>query len=213
MVQGGDAVKSGFIASLARPGGNITGLATPRPELSGKRLEILKEVVPGLSRVAVFASSAGRDYSQIQKEIELAAGALGVKIQYLNIQNLQDIEAAFRAATKQRADAALFRVAGPMVYPHRARIAELAVKSRVPAIYERTVEVEAGGLMSYGTNFDDLYRRAATYVDKILKGAKPAELPVEQPTKFELVINLKTAKRIGLTIPPNVLARADRVIR
>jgi putative ABC transport system substrate-binding protein len=213
MVQGGDAVKSGFVASLARPGGNITGLATPRPELSGKRLELLKEVVPGLSRVAIFASSTGRDYAQIQRELELAAGGLGVKLQYLNIQSLKDIEAAFRAANKERADATLFRVAGPVVYPHRTRIAELAVNSRLPAIYERVVEVEAGGLMSYGTNFDDLYRRAATYVGKILKGAEPADLPVEQPTKFELVINLKAAKQIGLTIPPNVLARADRVIR
>ncbi len=213
MVQGGDVVKSGFVASLARPGGNITGLATPRPELSGKRLELLKEVVPGVSRVAVLASSAGRDYAEIQRELERAAATLGVKLQYLNIQSLKDIEAAFRAASKERADAALFRVAGPVVYPHRTRIAELAMNSRLPAIFERVVEVEAGGLMSYGTNFDELYRRAATYVDKILKGAKPADLPVEQPTKFEFVINLKTAKQIGLTIPPNVLARADKVIR
>jgi putative ABC transport system substrate-binding protein len=213
MVQGGDAVKSGFVASLARPGGNITGLATPRPELSGKRLELLKEVVPGISRVAVFASSSDGDYAEIQREIELAAGALGVKLQYLNIQSLKDIETAFRAAAKERANGALFRVAGPVVYPHRTRIAQLATKSRLPAIYERAVEVEAGGLMSYGTNFDDLYRRAATYVDKILKGANPADLPVEQPTKFEFFINLKAAKQIGLTIPPNVLARADRVIR
>ena len=213
MIQGGDAVKSGFVASLARPRGNTTGLATPRPELSGKRLEILKEVVPRLSRVAVFASATDSDYGEIQKELAIAAEALAVKLKYLNIQSLQDIEAAFRAANKERADAALFRVAGPVAYPHRTRIAELAVNSRLPAIYERVVEVEAGGLMSYGTNFDDLYRRAAVYVDKILKGAKPADLPVEQPTKFELVINLKTAKKIGLAIPPNVLARADRVIR
>jgi putative ABC transport system substrate-binding protein len=213
MVQGGDAVRSGFVASLARPGGNITGLATPRPELSGKRLELLKETVPKLSRVAVFANFNDQDFPQIQKEIDLVGGAFGVKLQYLNIQSLGDIEAAFQAAAKERANGALFRVAGPVVYPHRARIAELAVKGRLPAIYERAVEVEAGGLMSYGTDFDDLYRRAATYVDKILKGAKPTDLPVEQPTKFEFIINLKTAKQIGLIVPPNVLARADRVIR
>jgi putative ABC transport system substrate-binding protein len=213
MVQSGDAVRSGFVASLARPGGNITGLATPRPELSGKRLELLKETIPKLSRLAVFVSLTGQDFPQIKKEIELAGGASGVKLQYLNIESLRDIEAAFQAAAKERANGALFRVAGPVVYPHRARIAELAVKGRLPAIYERAVEVEAGGLMSYGTDFDELYRRAATFVDKILKGTKPADLPVEQPTKFEFIINLKTAKQIGLTIPPNVLARADRVIR
>jgi putative tryptophan/tyrosine transport system substrate-binding protein len=213
MVQGGDAVRSGFVASLARPGGNITGLATPRPELSGKRLELLKETIPKLSRVAVFTSLTSQGFPQIQKEIELAGGASGVKLQYLNIQSLRDIEAAFQAAAKERANGALFRVVGPVVYPHRARIAELAVKGRLPAIYERAVEVEAGGLMSYGTNFDDLYRRAATFVDKILKGTKPADLPVEQPTKIEFIVNLKTAKQIDLTIPPNVLARAERVIR
>jgi putative tryptophan/tyrosine transport system substrate-binding protein len=213
MVQGGDAVGSGFVTSLARPGGNITGLATLRPELSGKRLEILKEIVPKLSRVAVFASSSSRDYAQIQKEIELAATALGVKVQYLEIQNPKDVETAFQAAVKRQADAILFRVGGPVLYPQRAKIAELAVKSRLPVIYERAEEVEGGGLMSYGLNTNDLYRRAATYVDKILKGAKPADLPVEQPTKFDFVINLKSAKQIGLTIPPNVLARADRVIK
>jgi putative ABC transport system substrate-binding protein len=213
MVQGGDAVRSSFVASLARPGGNITGLATPRPELSGKRLELLKETIPKLSRVAVFTSLTSQDFPEIEKELELAARALKVKLQYLNIQSLKDIEAAFQAVAKERANGALFRVAGPVVYPHRARIAELAVKGRLPAIYERAVEVEAGGLMSYGTNFDDLYRRAAIYVDKILKGAKPADLPVEQPMKFEFIINLKAAKQIGLTMPPNVLARADRVIR
>ena len=213
MVQGGDAVISGFVASLARPGGNITGLATPRPELSGKRLELLKEIVPRLSRVAVFASSTGRDYAQIQKELELAAGALGVKLQYLAVLSPKDIEVAFPEARKGQADAVLFRVAGPFVSPQRPRIAELAVKNKLPVIYERTAEVEAGGLMSYGVSNSDLYRRAAIYVDKILRGAKPADLPVEHPTKFELVINLKAAKQIGLTIPPNVLARADKVIR
>jgi putative ABC transport system substrate-binding protein len=213
MVQGGDAVGSGFVASLARPGGNITGLSTLRPELSGKRLELLKETVPRLSRVAVFVSSTDQDYAQIQKEVELAAGALGVKLQYLEVRESKDIETAFREASKGRADAVLFRVAGPFVTSQRPQIAQLAVKSRLPVIYERAAEVEAGGLMSYGVNNSDMYRRAATYVDKILKGAKPADLPVEQPMKFEFIINLKAAKQIGLTIPPNVLVRADKVIK
>ena len=209
MVQGGDVVGSGFVTSLARPGGNITGLATPRPELSGKRLELLKEIVPTLSRVAVFGSSQ----DEIQKELDLAAVALGVKLLYQDVRNRKDFATAFRAIAKARAEAILFRLGGPVIYPNRVEIAELTVKSRLPAIHERSEEVEAGGLVSYGTVITDLYRRAAIYVDKILKGAKPADLPVEQPTKFELIINLKTAKQIGLTIPPNVLARADRVIR
>ena len=213
MIQGGDPVGSGFVASLARPGGNITGLAILRPELSGKRLELLKEIVPKLSRVAVFASSESAEYALVLKEIEIAAGPLGVKLQSLNIQSPKDFETAFQAAAKGRADAVLFRVRGPVLNPHRTRVAALAVKSRLPAIYETAEEVEAGGLMSYGVNVNDLYRRAATYVDKILKGRKPADLPVEQPTKFEFIINLKAAKQIGLTIPPNVLARADRVIK
>jgi putative ABC transport system substrate-binding protein len=213
MILGGDAVGSGLVASLARPGGNITGLSTLRPETSGKRLELLKEIIPRLSRVAVFASSTSQDYAQTLKEIELAAGALGVKLQYLDILSPKDVETAFQAAVKARADAVLFRVPGPFASSQRPQIAELAVKSRLPVIYDRAEYVEAGGLMNYGVNVTDLDRRAATYVDKILKGTKPAELPVEQPTKFELVINLKAAKQIGLTIPPNVLARADRVIK
>jgi putative ABC transport system substrate-binding protein len=213
MVDGGDVIGSGFVASLARPGGNITGSATFRPELSGKRLELLKEIVPRLSRVAVFASSASRDYTQVVKEIELAAGAFGVKLQHVEVQASEDFDAAFQAAANGRADAILFRVPGPILNPRLKEVADLAVKSRLPAIYEGPEEVEAGGLMSYGVSETDLRRRAAIYVDKILKGAKPADLPVEQPKKFELVINLKTAKQIGLTIPPNVLARADKVIK
>jgi putative ABC transport system substrate-binding protein len=212
MVNGGDAVGSGFVHSLARPGGNITGLATFRPELSGKRLELLKEIVPKLSRVAVFLSRSSGDQTQISKEIELAAGALGVKIQYLDIGSLKDFETAFQAAAKERSEAVVVRVAGPIRSTHRKAIAGLAVKSRLPAIYEDTQEVEAGGLMSYGVSGTDLRRRAAYYVDKILKVAKPADLPVEQPKKFEFVINLKAAKQISLTIPQNVLVRADRVI-
>jgi putative ABC transport system substrate-binding protein len=213
MVNSGDAVGSGFVASLARPGGNITGLATLRPELSGKRLELLKEMVPRLSRVAVFASPGSGDQAQILKELEFAAGSLAVKIHRLEIQSPKDFETAFQAAAKERSEAGIVRIAGPILSPHRQAFAQIAVKSRLPVIYEDAQEVEAGGLASYGVNDLELYHRAATYVDRILKGAKPADLPVEQPKKFELVINLKAAKQIGLTIPPNVLARADKVIR
>ena len=215
MTQERDPVSSGFIASLARPGGNITGLSRLAPELSGKQLELLKEIIPRLFRVAVLGSltQSSRTRTQTLKEIEVAAGALGVKLQYLDVQSLKDIEAAFRAARKSQADAVLWLVSGPIGGTHRPRIGELAVQSRLPAIYEQAEYVEAGGLMSYGVSFTDLDRRAATYVDKILKGAKPADLPVEQPKKFEFVINLKAAKQIGLTIPPNVLARADKVIK
>jgi ABC-type uncharacterized transport system substrate-binding protein len=210
--QDGDPVASGFVASLARPGGNITGLSTLAPELSGKRLELLKEVVPKLSRVAVFGTSTTPSTAPTIKETELAAGAFKVQLQYLDVLEPKDIETAFRTATKGRADAVLV-LAGPVVLFQRTQIAELALKSRLPAIYPQTEFTEAGGLMYYGANTPDMYRRAATYVDKILKGARPGDLPVEQPTKFELVINLKTAKQIGVTIPPNVLARADKVIK
>jgi putative ABC transport system substrate-binding protein len=213
MVVDSDPVGRGFITSLARPGGNITALSTLAPELSGKRLEVLKEIVPKLSRVAVFGTSTSAGNAQEVREIELAAGAFGVKLQYLDVLGPKDFETAFREASKGRADAVLMMVSGSLAGDQRTEIAELAVKSRLPVIYQRREYVEAGGLMSYGVSITDLDRRAATYVDKILKGAKPADLPVEQPTKFELVINLKTAKQIGLTIPPNVLARADRVIK
>jgi putative tryptophan/tyrosine transport system substrate-binding protein len=213
MVLGGDVVAGGFVASLARPGGNITGLSTLRPELSGKRLELLKEIVPKVSRVAVLMSSSGQDYAQVLKELDVAAGAIGVKLQHIDILSPTDIETAFRAAAKGRAEAALVRVSAPILDPQRKQVVELAVKARLPVMYERAEEVEAGGLMSYGVSATDLYRRAATYVDKILRGAKPADLPVEQPRKFEFIINLKAAKQIGLTFPPNVLARADKVIK
>jgi putative tryptophan/tyrosine transport system substrate-binding protein len=212
MAQDSDPVGNGFVASLARPGGNITGLATLTPELSGKRLELLKEIVPKLSRVAVLGDSANPGYAQVLREVELAAGALKVKLQYLDVPGPKDIEPAFRAASKGRADAVL-ALAGPVLNSQRKQIVELAVKNRLPAIYAQTEYTEAGGLMYYGANTPDLYRRAATYVDKILKGAKPADLPVEQPIKFELIINLKAAKQIGLTISPNVLGRADKVIK
>ena len=211
--QDGDPVASGFVASLARPGGNITGLSTLAPELSGKRLELLKEIVPRLSRVAVLGNSTNPTNAQVLKETELAAGVFGVKLQYLDVLDPKDIETAFRAASKGRADAVLMTVSGGVVLSQRTQVVELAAKSRLPAMYIIREYVETGGLMSYGVSLIDLDRRAATYVDKILKGAKPADLPVEQPTKFEFIINLKAAKQIGLTIPPNVLVRADRVIK
>jgi putative tryptophan/tyrosine transport system substrate-binding protein len=213
MAQDPDPVGNGFVASLARPGGNITGLSRLAPELTGKQLELLKEIVPKLSRVAVIGTSTRPGNAQTLREVELAAGAFGVQLQYLDILSPKDIEAAFQAAVRERVDGALWFVTGSIGNPHRKKIADLAVSSRLPVIYFQRVDVEAGGLMFYGVNEVDLDRRAATYVDKILKGRKPADLPVEQPTKFEFIINLKTAKQMGLTIPPNVLARTDRVIR
>jgi putative ABC transport system substrate-binding protein len=187
-------------------------LSTLSPELVGKRLELLKEIVPKLSRVAVLGSSTLPGYAQLLRETELAAAALGVKLQSFDVLSPEDIEVAFRSTIKGRADAVLV-VGNPIFNANRTQIAALAAKSRLPAIYYATEFVEAGGLVSYAVDFPDLFRRAATYVDKILKGRKPADLPVEQPTKFEFIVNLKAAKQIGLTIPPNVLARADKVIR
>ena len=207
-----DPVGSGFVASLARPGGNITGLSTLTPEISGKQLEILKEIVPRLSRVAVLGNSTEPGNAQALREMELAAGAFRVQLQYLDVRSANDIESAFRTASKGPADAVLL-LGSPIASSQRTQIAAFAVKSKLPAIYPWPEFVEDGGLMAYGVSITDLFRRAAIYVDKILKGTKPADLPVEQPTKFEFVINLKAAKQIGLTIPPNVLARADRVIR
>jgi len=207
-----DPVGNGFVASLARPGGNITGLSTLAPELSGKQVELLKEIVPKLSRVAVLGTSTNPGHAQVLKELELAAGALKVKLEYLDVLDPKDIETAFRAAKKGRADAVLV-LAIPVVAAHRAQITDLAVKNGLPAIYPNSLYVDAGGLMTYSASITDLDRRAAVFVDKILKGRKPADLPVEQPMKFELIINLKSAKQIGLTVPPNLLVRADRVIR
>jgi putative tryptophan/tyrosine transport system substrate-binding protein len=213
MAQDSDPVANGFVVSLARPGGNITGLATLAPEIGGKQLELLKEVVPKLARVAVLgAPSTTPGNAQQRREIELAAGAFKVQLRFLDVDGPKDIETAFRAATKGLADAVLV-LRGSVLGSEGTHLSEFAVKSRLPAIYGTRRSVEAGGLMSYGVNSADLDRRAATYVDKILKGAKPADLAVEQPKKFELIINLKAAKQIGLTIPPNVLARADRVIK
>jgi ABC-type uncharacterized transport system substrate-binding protein len=207
-----DPVGNGFVASLARPGGNITGLSTLAPEISGKQLELLKEIVPGLSRVVILGNSTDPGNAQVVGETERAAVALGVHHLYLDVRAPADIETAFRAARKGRADAVL-SLSSFLFISQRKQLVDLAVKSRLPAIYDRREYVEDGGLMSYGVSQPDLFRRAATYVDKILKGAKPADLPVEQPKKFDFIINLKAAKQIGLTIPPNVLARADKVIR
>jgi putative tryptophan/tyrosine transport system substrate-binding protein len=208
-----DPIGNGFVASLSRPGGNITGLSRLAPELSGKQVELLHEIVPKLARLAVFISPSNRANAQVSKEIEPAAAALGIKLQYFDVSDANDFEPSFRETTKGKADAILWLAGGEVASPHRRKIAELAVKSRLPTIYEQAAFVEAGGLMSYGVSFTDLDRRAATYVDKILKGAKPGDLPVEQPKKFEFVINLKAAKQIGLTIPQSVLYRADKVIK
>jgi len=212
MAQDADPVGAGFVASLARPGRNITGLSTLSPELSGKQLELLKEIFPKFSRVTVLGNSNEPANAKNLDEVELAAGVLGVQLQHLDVVGPKDIEIAFRTANKARADA-LIVLPSAILADRRKEVANLALKSRLPVMYYSSLFVEVGGLMSYATSITELSRRAATYVDRILKGTNAADLPVEQPTKFELVINLKTAKQIGLTIPPSVLARADRVIR
>ena len=212
MAQDPDPVGTGLVASLSRPGGNITGLSSLRPELSGKRLDLLKEIVPKLSRVAVLGTSSTPGNTQSLKETELAASGLRIQLQFLEVLGPKDIESAFRTASKDHANAMLV-LASPFLLSGRAELADLAIKNRLPAIYPSGDYLDAGGLMIYGANVSDLFRRTAVYVDKILKGAKPGDLPVEQPTKFELLINLKTANQIGLAIPQKVLARADKVIR
>ena len=207
-----DPVASGFVTSLARPGGNITGLTLGGPELGGKRLELLKETVPKISRVAFFLNPTSAGNLLLLKDMQAPAQALGLRIQSSDVRSVNDLEGAFQAATKWGASG--LTVSGdPVLTSNRKQIVEFAAKSRLPAIYPWRQYVEDGGLMSYDAKLADLYRRAATYVDKILKGAKPADIPVEQPRKFEFVINLKAAKQIGLTIPLNVLAGADKVIK
>ena len=207
----GDPVREGFVASLARPGGNITGLASISVDLAGKRLELLKETVPRLTRFGVLWSSPDQGAAANFKETEAVARALGVQVQSLELRGPEDFESAFRKATEGRAHGVIV-LSGSLIAPHRTRIAELATKSRLPTMFADGSHVESGGLMSYAPNVPDLLRRAGTYVDKILKGAKPADLPVERPTKFELVINLKTAKALGVKIPPHLLMEADKVI-
>ncbi len=207
-----DPVSSGLVASLARPGGNITGLTVINVDLAGKRLELLKEAVPGASRVAVLRNRANGAHALLWTETQRAARSLGVQLQSLEVRGANEFEGAFAAMARDRADALLL-APDEMFWTYRGQIAALAAKTRLPGMFDIKGFVDAGGLMSYGPNLPDMFRRAATYVDKILKGAKPADLPIEQPTTFELVINLKTAKALGLTIPQSVLVRADEVIQ
>jgi len=215
MTSSSDPVGLGLVASLARPGGNVTGLSSLAPELIGKCLEQLTQAVPGVSRVAVLRQPGAlseRAEQDMQKAAEVAARALGVRLQFVEVRDPGDFERAFSDMTKARVGAMTVFL-GTMFLIEQRRLVDLAAKNRLPAMYPLREFVDSGGLMAYGPNFADLYRRAATYVDKILKGAKPADLPVEQPTKFELVINLKTAKDLGLTVPQSVLARADSLIQ
>ena len=211
MAQDPDPVATGFVASLAKPGGNITGLSNFRPELGGKRLQLLKEILPTLARVAVIASSTTPGNAQTLREVEAAAAANAVRLHVLDVLAPKDIEPAFRSASHARADALLV-LASPVVLSNRKDVAALAAKSGLPAIYYTAEFVEDGGLISYGVNSHDLFRRAASYVDRILKGAKPGDLPVEQPTKLDLAINSKAARALGLTMPATLLLQADRVI-
>jgi ABC-type uncharacterized transport system substrate-binding protein len=212
MVAGADPVGSGLVTSLARPGGNLTGLSALSPELSGKRLQLLTEALPQVSRVAVLWNPADPAKALDLRETQATGQALGVQLQLLEVRGPEDFESAFAAMTRDRAEA-LITLGDPLTVSHRMRIVDLAAKSRLPTMYDVREFVEAGGLMAYGPSLADLFRRAAAYVDKILKGAKPGTLPVEQPMKFELIINLKTAKALGLTIPPSVLFLADQVIQ
>jgi putative ABC transport system substrate-binding protein len=206
-----DPVGSGLVASLARPGGNVTGLSLLAVDLAGKQLELLKAAVPSLTRVAVFQNPGLPAHPPMLKGIETAAGTLGVKVQALEVRAAEEVERAFAAMTRERAGA-LVVLPDPVFYNHRVRVAELAAKHRLPAMYGIAEHAEVGGLMAYAADLRENWRRAATYVDKILKGARPADLPVQQPTRMEFVINLRTARALGLAIPPSVLLRADRVI-
>jgi ABC-type uncharacterized transport system substrate-binding protein len=211
---GSDPVKSGFIQSLARPGGNVTGITNFSNELGGKRLELFKETIPKLSNLAIlYSPRAPGIYREVKENFPVAARALKLNLQYWEAEGVDDFERLFAWTVKPRPDGLYVSSAGGLMNANRKRINDLAIKNRLPAMQQSKDFVEAGGLMSYGADTADTYRRVAYYMDKILNGAKPAELPVEQPTKFEFIINLKTAKQIGLTIPPNVLARANRVIR
>jgi len=212
MAQDNDPVGSGFVTSLAQPGGNVTGLANLTTELSGKQVEILKEVMPKLARLAVLRDLTEPGNPQAVRETDRAAQGFGIQRFYLDVRSAPDIEPAFLSAGKKQVEALLV-MPSSVFNTHRKQIVELAAKNRWPGMYPRADYVDDGGLMTYGANTNDLYRRAAIFVDKILKGTKPADIPVEQPVKFDLVFNLKAAKQIGLTIPPNVLARAERVIR
>lgn len=212
MTNPADAVGDGLVTSLAHPGGNVTGLSTFAPELSGKRLELLKEILPGISQVAVLANREFQGYGAQAKEIEAAAHALALNLKFVAVRGANDLDNAFAAIATARSGAIL-TLSDPVTFTLLKRIVEMAIKYRVPSMHLQAEYADAGGMVAYGPSYAELYRRAATYVDKILKGAKPADLPVEQPAKFEFVVNLKTAKQIGVMVPPNVLVRADRVIR
>jgi putative ABC transport system substrate-binding protein len=215
MTSSTDPVGTGLVASLARPGGNVTGLTNVGGELGGKLLELLKEITPSLARVAILAtygSATGAD-EVFAKETQVPAGAMGVQLIRVRVKSPDDIDGAFRMITKERANGLLMRLQPSLFSAHYKRVAELTASSRLPSIALVTSWVDVGGLMSYGSDLNFQYRRAATYVDKILKGAKPADLPIERPTKFEFVINLKAAKQIGVTIPQSMLYRADKVIK
>ena len=211
MTDSGDPLGSGLVASLAQPGGNVTGMSLMAPDIGGKRLELLKELLPRLARVAVLWNAANPVPARIVKEVQAGGSTLGIEVQSLEVQQPDDFDGAFETVRRQHPDA-LMTAEDPLTFNHRKRIADFAIGQLLPTLHGFREFVVAGGLMSYGANLADLYRRAAGYVDKILKGAKPADLPVQQPTKFELVINLKTAKALGITIPPSLLARADEVI-
>ena len=206
-----DPVGNGFVKSLAKPGGNVTGLSSVSAEISGKRLELLREIVPTLSRVAVVGDLTQPGNKQGLAETRTAAKTLGVELQYMNAQTLDDVERIFKSASMERADAMLVQ-ANRAFYAQRDRVIALAAKNRLPTMYAQLEFVESGGLIAYASNVSDMYRRAAYYVDRILKGAKPADLPVEQPTTFDLMLNMKTAKALGLTIPQSIMVRATRVI-
>jgi putative ABC transport system substrate-binding protein len=211
MVAGGDPVASGLVESLARPGGNVTGLSQMLQELAGKRLELLKEMVPKLSRVAVLCNPQSASATLNWKENQQPARQLGIQLHSLEVRSPNELDKAFEAATRARAGA-LAILPDPVITTSLKRIVDFAAKSRLPSIYQSSEFADAGGLVTYGPNRAELFRRAATYVDKILKGTKPGDLPVEQPTKLELVVNLKTAKALGLNMPREIIARATRVI-
>jgi putative tryptophan/tyrosine transport system substrate-binding protein len=212
MVYSGDPVRDGFVANLARPGGNITGLTTlPGPEIGGKLLQLLRELVPGGSRVSALVNPTNTAHALLIRDLRGAAGSLGAQLQVLDVRSANELDSAFEAMTRERTRALLVLHDGAFL-ALRGQIVSLAAKRRIPAVYSYREFVDAGGLMSYGPNIADIFRRVAPYVDKILKGTKPGDLPIEQPTQFEFVINLKTAKALGLTIPPSLLARADQVI-
>jgi putative ABC transport system substrate-binding protein len=211
---GADPFKAGIVESLSRPGGNVTGLTTLNTEIGGKRLELFKETVPKFARIAVLHDPANPgSLREVTEDIPPAARALGLSLRAWEIRTVGDFEKAFAALNKDRPDGFYVPLSGSVLRPNVKRITDFALKSRLPSLFDEPSAVEAGGFMCYGADLVDSYKRVAYYVDKILKGAKPGDLPVEQPTKFEFVVNLKTAKQIGLNIPPNVLARADRVIR